>query len=75
MEEFEFFMGAFAKEYNHLMDRRIVEEMLAIIYREGVANKEDAQPSFDIDQMVSKMRTIWTQSWEMKEILHFQINP
>ena len=49
MEEFEFFMGAFAKEYNHLMDRKIIEEMLGIIYREGVANKADAQPSFDID--------------------------
>eukprot|EP00354_Favella_ehrenbergii_P008189 CAMPEP_0170466374 /NCGR_PEP_ID=MMETSP0123-20130129/10361_1 /TAXON_ID=182087 /ORGANISM="Favella ehrenbergii, Strain Fehren 1" /LENGTH=153 /DNA_ID=CAMNT_0010732493 /DNA_START=12 /DNA_END=473 /DNA_ORIENTATION=+ len=49
MEEFEFFMGAFAKEYNHMMDRKIVEEMLAIIYREGIANKQDAQPMFDID--------------------------
>ena len=42
IEEFEFFMGAFAKEYNHLMDRKIVEEMISLIYRQGAANKEDA---------------------------------
>ena len=59
MEEFQFFMGAFAKEYNHMMDRKIVEEMLAIIYREGVANQSDASPMFDIDQMVAKMRGCW----------------
>ena len=59
MEEFQFFMGAFAKEYNHMMDRKIVEEMLAIIYREGVANQADASPMFDIDQMVAKMRGCW----------------
>lgn len=59
MEEFEFFMTSFHKSYNDLMNKKLVEEMLAIIYREKVASKEE--PKFDINEMITKMRSIWTQ--------------
>ena len=58
LEEFEFFMTSFHKSYNDCSNKKLIEEMLAIIYREGLATKEE--PKFDIDQMISKMRTIWT---------------
>ena len=57
MEEFEFFMTGFAKECNSLMDGKMVAHMLDLIYREKLAS--EAEPSFDISEMVTKMKSVW----------------
>lgn len=57
MEEFEFFMTGFAKECNSMMDGKMVQQMLDLIYREKCASREE--PMFDITEMVNKMRSVW----------------
>ena len=57
MEEFEFFMTGFAKECNSLMDGKMVQKMLDLIYREKCAS--EAEPTFDITEMVNKMKSQW----------------
>ena len=57
MEEFEFFMTGFAKECNGLMDGKMVQRMLDLIYREKLAT--ESEPMFDITEMVAKMKSVW----------------
>lgn len=57
MEEFEFFMTGFAKEYNGLMEKNMVQKMLDTIYREKLASEDD--PKFDITEIVSRMKGVW----------------
>ena len=58
MEEFEFFMTGFAKECNSMMDGKMVQNMLDIIYREKCATEEEPK-MFDITDMVTKMKSVW----------------
>ena len=59
VEEFKFFMTAFAKEYDSMQDRKLVENMLNTIYREGMANKDDPSATFDIPEIVQRMKKCW----------------
>ena len=65
MEEFEFFMTGFAKECNNMMDGKMVQSMLDIIYREKVATEEEPK-MFDITEMVTKMKSVWA-AWKAKD--------
>ena len=58
MEEFEFFMTGFAKECNNMMDGKMVQGMLDLIYREKCAS--EGEPKFDITEIVTKMKSVWT---------------
>ena len=61
MEEFEFFMTGFAKEYNGLIEKNMVQKMLDTIYREKLASEDD--PKFDIAEIVSRMKGVWA-AWD-----------
>ena len=57
LEEFEFFMTGFGKEHNQLMNKQMVPNMLEIIKTEKLASDEN--PSFDITEIVTRMRSCW----------------
>ena len=57
MEEFEFFMTGFAKECNSLMDGKMVQRMLDLIYNEKLAS--EAEPSFNVTEIVTRMKGLW----------------
>ena len=62
IEEFEFFMTGFAKEYNGLMENNMVAKMLDTIYREKLIASRDVPKSearFDIPEIVRKLKSVW----------------
>ena len=62
IEEFEFFMTGFAKEYNGLMESNMVAKMLDTIYREKLIASRDVPKSearFDIPEIVRKLKSVW----------------
>lgn len=50
-------MTGFAKEYNGLIEKNMVQKMLDTIYREKLASEDD--PKFDIAEIVSRMKGVW----------------
>ena len=56
LEEFEFFMTGFAKEYNHLYEKKMVKEMLA-----AVRELADENEQFLIRDVIRTMKEIWKE--------------
>ena len=56
LEEFEFFMTGFAKEYNHLFEKEMVKKMLA-----AVREIADENQQFLIRDIIRIMNDIWRE--------------
>ena len=54
MEEFEFFMGAFAKEFNLMRDNNIVDHMMML-----VKNQANEDGRFEIAKVVQILTKVW----------------
>ena len=50
-------MTGFGKEHNQLMNKQMVPNMLEIIKSEKLASDEN--PTFDISEIVTRMRSCW----------------
>ena len=56
LEEFEFFMSGFAKEYNQLRDQQLVKQMVAMAQKHV-----DADQKFEIKNLVQVLKEVWTK--------------
>ena len=54
LEEFEFFMGAFAKEFSNMKEKKIVEHMVML-----VKNNAGEDSKFEIAKIVRILTNVW----------------
>ena len=56
LEEFEFFMTGFAKQYNYLYDKKMVSEIIVTVRKLA-----DENEMFEIRDIIRVIKDIWTE--------------